>query len=60
MEKKMIERINEEIRFEVMVFKMTGKNDARAVAKINGMIEMLRIANGKKYSYNEDGVFEVK
>ena len=55
---KMIERINREIEIAVMSFDMIRENDWRALSKINGMIEMLEIATGKQYGFNENGVFE--
>lgn len=58
MEQTMIERINEVIKMAVMSFEMTGKNDERLLSRIYGMIEMLEIATGKKYAFNENGVYE--
>lgn len=58
MEKKMIERINKEIKFMVEDYKATGKYDVRANAEIRGMMEMLVLVTGKDYRYNENGVYE--
>ena len=58
MEKKMIERINEEIKFTVKDYKETGKYDAKANALIRGMMEMLVLVTGKDYYYDESGVHE--
>lgn len=60
MENKMIKKINEEIKFMVNEYKATGKYDARANARLNGMMEMLVLVTGKDYRYNENGVYEHK
>lgn len=55
---KMIEIINEEIEIAVKYFEIRKENDWIALSKIRGMIEMLEIASGKEYEFDENGVFE--
>ena len=60
MENKMIERINQEIEYTKQLFEQWNNHEwiKTNLAKIDGMIEMLEIATGKKYYRDNDGVHE--
>ena len=58
MKEQMIKKINSEIAMAKMYYDMYKENDPRMISKIYGMIEMLEIVTGKKYGFNENGVFE--
>lgn len=58
MAEKMIERINKEIAGAKRYYEATGQNDVLGNCKILGMIEMLQIATGKEYYYDENGLHE--
>lgn len=55
---KMIKIINEEIGNAAFLYRIEGKNNQCKIAKINGMIEMLEIASGKEYEFDENGLHE--
>lgn len=55
---KMIKRIEIEISWLKSSYEITKEYDPITNAKIGGMIEMLNIATGKEYYYNETGLHE--
>lgn len=57
---KMVEEINTWIKAGVIEFKNNGCSEwhGRVYSRIYGMIEMLQIATGKQYYFDEDGVHE--
>jgi hypothetical protein len=58
MEDKMIERINREIEISKKYFELTGQTDIQTNCKIIGMLQMLEIATGKEYYFDENGLHE--
>lgn len=58
-ENTMVDRLNKEIKFAVVDYKQYGRTPyyERLIAKIYGMLEMLRIATDKNYFFNENGVY---
>lgn len=69
-EELMIEKINRMIANSVKVFNELEEDgrtwdEKREIMKgyysgISGMINMMELATGKRYSYNVDGVYEIK
>lgn len=62
MENKMIARINQEIEFIKKMYdnRVSSETHMVNVARLNGMVEMLSIATGKEYYYDNDGLHERK
>lgn len=58
MVEKMIERINNEIEISKKYFELNRKTDIQTNCKIIGMLQMLEIATGKEYYFDENGVHE--
>ena len=60
MEEKMIKRINEEIEWIKKMYDSRVSNEVHKVniARLNGMIEILSVATGKSYYYDENGLHE--
>lgn len=59
MEKKMIERINQEIEFCKRFYETATRETHNVnIARLNGMIEMLSLVTGKKYYFDENGLHE--
>ena len=58
---KMVEEINIWINAGVIEFNLNGSSEwyNRVYSRICGMIEMLRIATGKNYYFDENGLHEV-
>ena len=57
---EMERRINNEIAFAYMDYKIHGATAFydREISKIWGMISILRVATGKQYTFNENGLQE--
>lgn len=58
MENKIINVINNEIKYLKKDFATTGEYDTVGNAKIQGMIEILQVVTGKKYYYDNNGLHE--
>lgn len=55
---KMIQKINETIELSKKWYETTGIIDVTGNHKIYGMIEMLQIATGKEYYFDNEGLHE--
>lgn len=58
LEQKMIDRINNRIKFTVSSFTEWNPSHERRMVRIEGMVDMLTLVTGKEYIITENGLIE--